>query len=52
MSLFIFLHIITMFLAVAISVGPELVLHQVAQTGDVRAIRAAFGVAKPLGSLG
>ncbi len=51
MYIFKYLHIITMFIAVALSVGPELVLHRVAQTGDVRAIRAAFGAAKPLGQL-
>jgi hypothetical protein len=47
--LFIYLHIFTMFAAVALSVGPAWVLHRVAATEDVAAIRTAFGVAQPLG---
>jgi Predicted integral membrane protein (DUF2269) len=50
-SIFVFLHIITMFIAVAMSVGPELMLHRVAQSGDVRSIRAVFGAARPIGQL-
>jgi uncharacterized membrane protein len=44
-----FLHIILAFLAVAVSVGPELLLHRIIQTGSVPAIRTAFGLMRPLG---
>lgn len=50
--LWIFLHIFTMFAAVALSVGPAWVLHRVAATENVPAIRTAFGVAQPLGRVG
>ena len=46
---FIFLHIFTMFLAVALSVGSEVVLHQVASTENVTTIRTAFKAAQPIG---
>ncbi len=46
--LFIFLHIVTMFLAVALSVGPGLILQRIAATENVSAIRTAFGAALPL----
>jgi uncharacterized membrane protein len=46
--IFIYLHIFAMFLAVALSVGSELVLHRVAATENVTAIRTVFGVAKPI----
>ncbi len=49
--LFIYLHIITMFLAVALSVGPGLILQRIAATENVPAIRAAFGAAQPLGRI-
>ena len=38
-TLFKFLHILTMFVAVAVAVIPEVVLHWVAGSGDVRATR-------------
>jgi uncharacterized membrane protein len=44
-----FLHIILAFLAVAVSVGPELLLHRIVKTGSVPAIRTAFGMMRPLG---
>jgi hypothetical protein len=47
--LFIYLHIFVMFLAVAVSVGSEVVLHRIAATENVAAIRTAFGVAQPIG---
>ena len=47
--IFIYLHIITMFAAVAVSIGSGLLLHRVAQSGDVRAIQTAFRLAKPFG---
>ena len=46
---FIFLHIFAMFLAVALSVGSEVVLHQVASTENVTTIRTAFKAAQPIG---
>ncbi len=46
---FIYLHIFTMFLAVAVSVGSELVLHQVAATESVVALRTVLGAVEPLG---
>lgn len=46
---FIYLHICAMFLAVALSVGSELVLHQVAATENVTAIRMIFGAAQSIG---
>ncbi len=47
--LFIFLHIVTMFTAVALSLGVQLIVYRVATTGNVAAIRTAFGVAQPIG---
>ena len=47
----VFLHIVVLFAAVAISAGTEVLLHRVAGSGDVRAIRTAFGLAKPLDRL-
>jgi hypothetical protein len=47
-NLFIFLHIFTMFMAVALSIGTELVLHRVAITENVAAIRTTFSAAQPL----
>lgn len=46
---FKFLHIGLMFLAVGVEVGSELLLHRVARSGDVRAIRTVFRLAAPLG---
>ena len=46
--LFIYLHIFVMFLAVALSVGSELVLQRVAATENVTAIRTVFGAARPI----
>ena len=45
----VYLHIITLFAAVGVGLGSELILHRAAGTGDVRSIRTAFGLAKPLG---
>ena len=44
----VYLHIVTLFAAVGVSLGSELILHRAAGTGDVRSIRTAFGLAKPL----
>jgi hypothetical protein len=46
---FIYLHIFAMFLAVALSVGSEVVLHQVAATENVAAIRTTFGATQSIG---
>jgi hypothetical protein len=48
-TIFIFLHIFAMFLGVALSIGSSLILHRVAATGNVAAIRTAFGAAMPIG---
>lgn len=50
-TLFKFLHILTMFTAVAAAVIPEVVLHWVARSGDVGAIRVVGGIAARLGKL-
>ena len=47
-GIFIFLHIFTMFVAVALSVGTALMLQRVAATSNVTAIRTTFGAAAPL----
>jgi hypothetical protein len=46
--IFVFLHVVTMFAAVAISIGPTLVLRRIGQSGDVPAIRRAFALSGPI----
>jgi len=46
-----FLHIVTMFFAVALAVSGELVVRRVAASRDPRAIAVTTGQVKPLGSL-
>lgn len=46
MPIFKYLHIITMFSAVGVSTGTEFLLHRIAHSGDVRAIKTAFGAGK------
>jgi hypothetical protein len=46
--IFVFLHIATMFLAVAMTIGPSLLLRRIGRSGDVLAIRRSFAVAAPL----
>lgn len=48
MKLFVFLHIATMFSAVAIALGPEWLMHRAARSGDVPTIRGVFGMSQPL----
>ena len=48
MPIFKFLHLLAMFSAVGAVVGTEVLLHRVARSGDVRAIRTAFALAKPM----
>lgn len=50
-EIFKYLHILTVIAAVAAAMVPELVLHAVARTGDVPAIRGFVAVTKPLGTL-
>ncbi|HET7677403.1 MAG TPA: hypothetical protein VFK38_06080 [Candidatus Limnocylindrales bacterium] len=49
MPIFKFLHIATMFMAVALALGPALLLHRVAPDADVRLVRGLFGAADRLG---
>jgi sulfite exporter TauE/SafE len=49
MYLWKFLHVVTMFAAVGLSVGTEVLLQRLAQTEDVPTIRNAFALAKPIG---
>ena len=44
-------HIGTMFMAVGVAVGTELMGHRVANSGDVRAIRTYFAQARPIMNL-
>ena len=44
----VYLHILTLFAAVGVALSSEIILHRAAGTGDVRSIRTAFGLAKPL----
>jgi hypothetical protein len=50
-TLFKFLHILTMFLAVASAAVPEVVLHRVARSNSVPAIRVVAAIAMSLGKL-
>ncbi len=43
-----FLHIGSMFMAVGVSVGTELMAHRVANSGDVHAIRTFFALVEPV----
>ncbi len=49
MRIFVFLHVATMFAAVAASLGPGYLLHHIGRTGDVPTIRRVFALAAPLG---
>lgn len=54
MDLFVgfkYLHIVSMFFAVALAVSTEIVLRRVATAGDVRAIRATVPRLRPLGNV-
>ena len=50
-TLFKFLHILTLFLAVASAAIPEVVLHRVAASNNVPAIRVVSGFASTLGKM-
>jgi len=47
-----FLHIAFIFSGIALIYGTEFVLHRIGRSGDTRAIRTAFAMAKPVGSVG
>ena len=46
--IFKYLHVVSMFFAVALAVSGEIVVRRVAQSGDVRAIRTTVEKVKPL----
>jgi hypothetical protein len=46
--IFLFLHIATMFSAVAGTIGPTLLLRRIGGSGDVPAIRRSFAMAAPI----
>jgi hypothetical protein len=48
MLIFKYLHILAMFSAVGSIIGTETLLHRVARSGDVRAMRTAFALARPM----
>ena len=48
MRVFVFLHVATMFAAVAVSIGPTVVLRRIGASGDVPAIRRAFASSAPI----
>lgn len=48
MRIFVFLHVATMFTAVAVTIGPTLLLRRIGKSGDVPAIRSTFAMAAPI----
>jgi hypothetical protein len=48
LRIFIFLHIATMFTAVAITIGPTLLLRRIGRSGEVPTIRRSFAMAAPV----
>ena len=48
MRIFVFLHVATMFAAVAFSIGPTFVLRRIGASGNVPAIRQAFAGSAPI----
>lgn len=48
MRIFIFLHIATMFTAVALTIGPTVLLQRIGRSGDVPAIRRSFATSAPI----
>ena len=48
MRIFVFLHIATMFTAVALTIGPTVLLRRIGKSGDVPAIRRSFAAAAPI----
>lgn len=48
MRVFVFLHVATMFTAVAMTIGVPFLLRRIGKSGDVPAIRRSFTLAQPL----
>lgn len=48
MRIFVFLHIAVMFTAVAVTIGPSLLLRRIGKSSDVPAIRQSFAMAAPI----
>lgn len=48
-TIFKYLHILTMFTAVAVALGPHIIMRRVSRSGNVAAIKTYFGAAKSLG---
>ena len=48
MRIFVFLHVAVMFAAVAILIGPTIMLRRIGESGDVPAIRRAFALSAPI----
>jgi hypothetical protein len=46
--IFVFLHIAIMFTAVALTIGPTVLLRRIGKSGDVPAIRRSFAMAAPI----
>jgi hypothetical protein len=47
-----FLHIGFIFSGIALIYGTEILLHRIGRSGDTRSIRTAFGMAKPVATVG
>ena len=47
--IFKYLHILTMFTAVAVALGPHIIMRRVSRSGNVAAIKTYFGAAKSIG---
>lgn len=48
MRIFVFLHVATMFTAVAAAIGPGYLLHRIGRSADVPTIRRSFALAAPV----
>jgi hypothetical protein len=46
--IFVFLHVATMFTAVALTIGPTVILRRIGKSGDVPTIRRSFAAAGPI----
>jgi hypothetical protein len=46
--IFVFLHIAVMFTAVAVTIGPNILLRRIGKSGEVPAIRHSFALAAPV----
>ncbi len=48
-TIFKYLHILTMFTATAVAIGPHFIMRAVSRSGNLAAIKTYFGAAKPFG---